>query len=65
MIIQVTSERPRSRARALTDDVAAATDDLRRQGVILDQDVHDTAWGTRECVFTDDQGHTLYFGQQQ
>jgi hypothetical protein len=25
--------------------------------------VHDTAWGTREFVIHDDQGHTLYIGE--
>lgn len=24
---------------------------------------HDTPWGMREMIVTDDQGHTLYFGQ--
>jgi hypothetical protein len=27
------------------------------------QDVHETAWGTRELVIKDDQGHTLYVGE--
>jgi len=47
-----------------TDDVSAAADDLRRKGVRVVEDVHDTAWGTREFVINDDQGHTLYFGQR-
>jgi catechol 2,3-dioxygenase-like lactoylglutathione lyase family enzyme len=46
-----------------TDDVSAAADRLRRNGVRLEQDVHETAWGTREFVIKDDQGHTVYFGQ--
>lgn len=46
-----------------TDDVMAAADALKRNGVALVRDVHDTPWGTRECVFTDDQGHTLYFAE--
>lgn len=46
-----------------TDDVAAAAERLRRAGVSLERDVHETPWGTRELVVKDDQGHTLYFGQ--
>ncbi|MDQ6830016.1 MAG: VOC family protein [Gemmatimonadota bacterium] len=45
------------------DNVDAAADRLRRNGVHLERDVHETAWGTREFVIHDDQGHTLYFGQ--
>jgi catechol 2,3-dioxygenase-like lactoylglutathione lyase family enzyme len=45
------------------DDAAAAADALRRNGVPLVKDVHETPWGTREFVIRDDQGHTLYFGQ--
>jgi hypothetical protein len=26
--------------------------------------LHETPWGTREFVIKDDQGHTLYFGEQ-
>lgn len=47
-----------------TDDVQATADMLRRNGVHLVTDVHDTPWGTSECTIKDDQGHTLYFGQQ-
>jgi catechol 2,3-dioxygenase-like lactoylglutathione lyase family enzyme len=46
-----------------TDDVEATADRLRRTGVGFERDVHATAWGTREFVIKDDQGHTLYFGQ--
>jgi catechol 2,3-dioxygenase-like lactoylglutathione lyase family enzyme len=46
-----------------TADVAAVADDLKRNGVPLVRDVHDTAWRTRECVIRDPDGHTLYFGQ--
>jgi catechol 2,3-dioxygenase-like lactoylglutathione lyase family enzyme len=46
-----------------TDDVVATADRLRRNGVRLAREVHETAWGTREFVIKDDQGHTLYFGQ--
>ena len=48
-----------------TDDVVAAADRLRRAGVRLARDVHETPWGTREFVIKDDQGHTLYFGQRR
>jgi catechol 2,3-dioxygenase-like lactoylglutathione lyase family enzyme len=46
-----------------TDDAAATAELLKRNGVQLVKDVHETAWGTRELVIKDDQGHTLYFGQ--
>jgi hypothetical protein len=26
--------------------------------------VHETAWGTRECIIKDNVGLTLYFGQR-
>lgn len=45
------------------EDIVAAADRLRRNGVHLEREVHETAWGTRELVIRDDQGHTLYFGQ--
>jgi uncharacterized glyoxalase superfamily protein PhnB len=45
-----------------TDDAQGVADALRRQGVRLVKDVHDTPWGTREFAVKDDQGHTLYFG---
>ena len=48
-----------------TPDVLAAADAVRRSGVRLAKEVHLTAWGTREFVIHDDQGHTLYFGQPQ
>ena len=47
-----------------TDDVRATADALKRNGVPLVTDVHETPWGTRELTIKDDQGHTLYFGQQ-
>jgi catechol 2,3-dioxygenase-like lactoylglutathione lyase family enzyme len=47
-----------------TDDAQATADALKRNGVRLVKDVHDTPWGTREFAIKDDQGHTLYFGQQ-
>ncbi|RSL17148.1 putative enzyme related to lactoylglutathione lyase [Edaphobacter aggregans] len=48
-----------------TDDVSAAAARLKGNGVPLVKDVHETAWGTREFVIKDDQGHTLYFGESQ
>ena len=48
-----------------TDDAAASADMLKRNGVHLVKDVHETAWGTREFVIKDDQGHTLYFGESR
>lgn len=46
-----------------TDDAAATADALKGNGIDLVKDVHETAWGTREFVIKDDQGHTLYFGE--
>lgn len=46
-----------------TDDVVAAAERLRQNGVRLEREVHETPWQTREFVIKDDQGHTLYFGQ--
>ena len=48
-----------------TDDAATAAEALKRNGVRLARDVHDTAWGTREFAIKDDQGHTLYFGERR
>jgi catechol 2,3-dioxygenase-like lactoylglutathione lyase family enzyme len=48
-----------------TDDAAAAAAALKANGVRLVKDVHETAWGTREFVIKDDQGHTLYFGERR
>jgi catechol 2,3-dioxygenase-like lactoylglutathione lyase family enzyme len=47
-----------------TDDAKAAAARLRSNGVALVKDVHETGWGTRELVFRDDQGHTVYFGER-
>jgi len=47
-----------------TADVAGVAAELKRRGATLVRDVHDTAWGTRECIVKDNQGHTLYFGQR-
>jgi catechol 2,3-dioxygenase-like lactoylglutathione lyase family enzyme len=46
-----------------TSDIDAAAADVRRAGVPIVRDVHETEWGTREFVIHDDQGHILYFGQ--
>ena len=46
-----------------TDDVAAAAEALKKKGVRLRQDVHATAWGARQIVLEDDQGHTLHVAQ--
>ena len=48
-----------------TDDAVAAADALKRNGIPLVKDVHETAWGTREFVVKDDQGHTVYFGESR
>lgn len=48
-----------------TDDIVVAADAVKRSGVALEQDVHETPWGTREFVIRDDQGHTLYFGERR
>lgn len=47
----------------VTEDATAAAEAIRAAGVALVKDVHTTAWGTREFVIRDDQGHTLYFGE--
>jgi catechol 2,3-dioxygenase-like lactoylglutathione lyase family enzyme len=44
------------------DDVDAFAERLRASGVELVQPPCDTKWGTRELVFRDDQGHTIYAG---
>jgi catechol 2,3-dioxygenase-like lactoylglutathione lyase family enzyme len=48
-----------------TDDAAVEADALKRNGVRLVKDVHDTAWGTRELAIKDNQGHTIYFGEHR
>ena len=47
-----------------TPDVRAVAAALERRGVPLVTPVHETAWGTRECVVKDNVGHTLYFGER-
>jgi catechol 2,3-dioxygenase-like lactoylglutathione lyase family enzyme len=49
----------------LTDDASAAANTLKKNGVALVKEVHETAWGTREFAIKDDQGHTLYFGESR
>ncbi|PYM32360.1 MAG: hypothetical protein DME15_14195 [Candidatus Rokuibacteriota bacterium] len=44
------------------DDAAATADALKRNGVRLVKDVHETRWGTTEFAIKDDQGHTVYVG---
>jgi uncharacterized glyoxalase superfamily protein PhnB len=46
------------------DDAKAAADSLISKGVPLEQPLTDTAWGTREFVINDDQGHTLYLAER-
>lgn len=46
-----------------TDDAVGTAEALKRNGVDVVKDVHETAWRTREFVIRDDQGHTLYFGE--
>ena len=46
-----------------TDDVDADAESLRRKGVRLVCEPHETPWKTREFIINDNQGHTLYFGQ--
>lgn len=45
------------------DGIAAFAGRLKAGGVAFVEDLHDTAWQTREFVIHDDQGHTLYFGE--
>ena len=42
-------------------DVAGVAHALKRHGVPLVQDVHDTAWGTRECIIKDSAGSHAVF----
>ena len=48
-----------------TTDVKATASALQQKGVRLVKDVHETPWGTTEFAIKDDQGHTLYFGQNR
>jgi catechol 2,3-dioxygenase-like lactoylglutathione lyase family enzyme len=46
-----------------TDDVDGEAQRLRRNGVLLQGDIANTPWGTREFWVLDNQGHLLCFGQ--
>ncbi len=46
-----------------TDDIAALAEAIKKGGIALVTDVHETPWGTKELVIKDNQGHTLYFGE--
>ncbi len=48
-----------------TDDAAATAAALKRNGVRLVREGHDTPWNTREFVIKDNEGHTLYFGEHR
>lgn len=48
-----------------TADLVETAEALQRSGVKFVQELHETAWGTREFVIEDDQGHTLYFGARR
>jgi catechol 2,3-dioxygenase-like lactoylglutathione lyase family enzyme len=47
-----------------TQDAAAAAEAIEKKGLELTEQLHETAWGTKEFVVEDDQGHTLYFAQR-
>jgi len=46
------------------DDIDSFAVRLRAAGITLIQPPCDTDWGTRELVFHDDQGHTIYAGMR-
>ena len=46
-----------------TEGIAELGERLKETDVQIVEDVHETAWNTREIVIHDDQGHTLYFGE--
>lgn len=46
-----------------SDNAKGDAEAMRGRGVHLAREVHDTAWGTREFVVKDNQGHTVYVGQ--
>ena len=48
-----------------TDDAAAVAAGLKKNGVTLIKELHETPWETRELAVKDDQGHTLYFGERR
>jgi catechol 2,3-dioxygenase-like lactoylglutathione lyase family enzyme len=48
-----------------TPNAQQAADALKSAGIRFVKELHDTPWGTREFAITDDQGHTLYFGESR
>ncbi|MEZ4457034.1 MAG: VOC family protein [Gemmatimonadales bacterium] len=46
-----------------TPDVEEVARRLRAAGVTLQCEPADKEWQTRELIFLDDQGHTIYVGQ--
>lgn len=48
-----------------THNVDAVVEMLKRNGVTLHQEPTYTPWHTRELAFLDDQGHTIYVGQNE
>jgi catechol 2,3-dioxygenase-like lactoylglutathione lyase family enzyme len=46
-----------------TTDAAATAARLAASGIVPHVKLHDTAWGTRELVMHDDQGHTIHIGE--
>lgn len=48
-----------------TTDLSDMASALKEKGVLFVKDVHETPWGTREFAIKDDQGHTLYFGENR
>lgn len=48
-----------------TEDAAALAAGLKKNGVTLLKELHETPWETRELAVQDDQGHTLYFGERR
>ena len=48
-----------------TDDARDTADAFKKKGIHFVKDVHETPWGTTEFAIKDDQGHTLYFGQNR
>ena len=43
--------------------IAALAEAIKKGGIALVKDVHETPWGTKELAIKDNQGHTLYFGE--
>lgn len=48
-----------------TNDLVTTAATLKKNGVHLVKDLHETPWGTREFVIHDNQGHILYFGENR